>query len=464
VAQLAALVLAAGEGTRMKSRHPKPLMPVCGKPMIMHILDQLELLGPERVLVVVGARREQVIAALAQRRVEFVVQEPQRGTGHAVQCAQGALEGWQGDLLVTCADVPLVRATTLQQLLDTHRQERAAATLLTALYPDPTGYGRVVRDAAGAIVGIVEERDADAAVRAIREVNVGVYVFQTPALLEALAHIEPSNVQGELYLTDVVAVMARQGLRIAAFQTDTPQEAMGINDRVQLARAEAWCRQQICQRLLRDGVTILDPTSTFIDADVLIGADTVIWPGVHILGRCIIGAGCTIGPHAYLVSSNLGEGCAVQVGAVISHSQIGAGCSLGPYCHLRDHTQLADDVRVGSYTEIVRSSLGPGTKALHFSYLGDAQIGARVNIGAGCVTCNFDGRQKHLTVIDSRAFVGSDVILVAPVHVGEGAYIAAGSVITEDVPAGALAIARSRQIVKPEWVRRRFGDQLSPNA
>ena len=456
MAQLAVIVLAGGQGKRMKSAVPKPLMPVCGKPMIFHVLDAVELLAPERTVVVVGHGRDQVIAALAQRNVEFAVQDPPLGTGHAVQCAAPLLEDWSGDVLVTCADVPLVRPETFQQLIQTHRSQQAAATLLTGEIEDPTGYGRVLRDSDGFVRAIVEEADANDEVRAIKEVNLGVYVFQALPLMEALRDLQPANAQGEYYLTDVIGIFAVQGLKIAAFLTDTPQEAIGINDRVQLARAEALARERVRRRLMLDGVTIVDPNTTYIDEDVQIGRDTTILPGTHIVGRCTIGSDCTIGPNAYIDSSNIGDGTAVLTGAVVRDSSIGSGCTVGPYCHIRDSSRIEDGVRVGSYTEVVRSQLLSGTRALHFSYLGDAKVGPNANIGAGVVTCNYDGRQKHPTVIESGAFVGSDAILVAPVRIGEGAYIAAGSVITDDVPPGALAIARQRQTVKEDWAHRRF--------
>lgn len=452
---LAVIVLAAGEGKRMKSRYAKPLMPVCGKPMINHILDELESLAPERVVVVVGSRREQIVAALAQREVQFAVQHPQLGTGHAVQCAESLLEDFDGDVLVTYGDVPLLRATTLLSLLQAHRRSGAACTVLSAIQEDPTGYGRVVRDDSGRIVSIVEEKDADEATQAIREINTGVYAFKARLLFEALRRVEPANAQGEYYLTDVVAVLGQDGLLVESLPIDDPNEVLGVNDRVQLAQVEALARQRIREMLMCEGVTLVDPATTYIDAQVTVGRDTTILPGTHILGRCTIGEECTIGPNALIEDSTIGDGCTVNVGAVVRESVVGNGCQLGPNCHLRPGTQLGQGVRLGTSAETVRTHIGDGTSALHFCYLGDARIGEKVNIGAGCVTCNYDGRQKRVTVIDSGAFVGSDVILVAPVRVGEGAYVAAGSVITEDVPAGALAIARERQTVKPDWARRR---------
>ncbi|MCD6351801.1 MAG: bifunctional UDP-N-acetylglucosamine diphosphorylase/glucosamine-1-phosphate N-acetyltransferase GlmU, partial [Armatimonadetes bacterium] len=322
-----------------------------------------------------------------------------------------------------------------------------------------TGYGRIVRNQDGHVVAIVEERDATDEQKAIQEINTGIYVFRADKLFAALEHVEPDNAQGEYYLTDVIGVLTSQGDRVAAMVAEDADELMGVNDRVQLAGAEAVARRWVCERLMREGVSIVDPATTYIDDEVSIGQDTVVLPGTHLVGRCRIGAECTIGPRAYVEECTLGDGCRVEAGAVLRRSTMGQGCQLGPNCHVREGCQFADGVRIGTSTEVVRTTIGAGSRALHFSYLGDAELGEDVNIGAGCVTCNFDGRQKHRTVIESGAFVGSDAILVAPVRIGRGAFVAAGSVITEDVPAGALAIARERQSTKTDWARRRFQDR-----
>lgn len=448
------MVLAAGEGTRMKSDLPKPLMPICGRPMLFHVLDELSQTGVDRIVVVVGARREQVVAALADYNVEVAVQDPPQGTGHAVLCAEPALRTFDGDVLVTYADVPLLRAETMQQLLDSHRASNSAATVLTALYDDPTGYGRIVRSADGRFLRIVEEKEACDDIRAIREINTGVYVFQANLLFAALKNIKPSAVKGELYLTDAIEILVRDGQEVVAIPTDDPSEVLGVNDRIQLAEAEALARQRVRERLMRDGVTMLDPATTYVDSGVSIGRDTVLYPGVHILGRSRVGTQCNIGPGAFIQDSSLSDGCTVQVGAVIRDSEVGPGCTLGPYCHIRDHSRLAEAARVGSYAEVVRTTIGARTRCLHFSYLGDATLGEDVNIGAGAITCNYDGKRKHPTIIEAGAFIGSDAVLVAPVRIGAGAYVAAGSVITSDVPAGALAMARERQSIRPDWARR----------
>lgn len=438
----------------MKSYLPKPLMPICGRPMLFHVLDELLQIGADKVVVVVGARREQVVSALAGYHVEVAVQDPPKGTGHAVLCAESKLHGFDGDVLITYADVPLLRAETMQQLLHSHRASNPAATVLTAVYNDPRGYGRIVRDASGRFLRIVEEKEASDDIRAIREINTGVYVFQSDLLFTALGDIKPSAVKGELYLTDAIEILVREGHQVIAIPAEDPAETLGVNDRLQLAEAEAIARQRVRQRLMREGVTMLDPATTYIDAGVAIGRDTVLYPGVHIVGRSRLGERCNIGPNAFIQDSSLSDGCIVQVGAVIRDSEVGPSCTLGPYCHIRDHSHLAEAVRVGSYAEVVRTTIGARSRCLHFSYLGDATLGEDVNIGAGAITCNYDGKRKHRTVIEAGAFIGSDAVLVAPVRIGEGAYVAAGSVITSDVPAGALAMARERQSIRPDWARR----------
>ncbi len=457
VPAIAAVVLAAGAGTRMRSRLPKPLHKLCGKPMICHVLEQLKLLAAHPVVVVVGHQREQIMAALAQDNVSFAVQAQQLGTADAVKAARRALGGFSGTLLVTCADVPLLRAETMLQLIEHHRASGAAATVLTAVMEDPTGYGRIVRSRDGCVEAIVEEKEADEQTRAIRECNAGVYAFEAPQLFAVLDQIEPSQVKGEYYLTDAIHLLRQAGQRVEAFPVDEPDEVMGINTRVDLAKAERICRERIRQRIMLEGVTLIDPDTIIIDADVQIGPDTVIWPGACLLGETKVGQNCTIGPNAYVENSSIGDGTHIRVGSIVRDSSIGTGCTIGPYCHIRESCDIADGVRIGSYTEVKHSTIGEGSRALHFSYIGDATVGRNVNIGAGTVTCNFDGHQKHPTIIEDDAFVGSDCILVAPVRIGRGALLAAGSVITEDVEPGALAVARSRQMQRPGWADRYFG-------
>lgn len=458
---LGCLILAAGEGKRMKSALAKPLHRVAGKTMIAHVLAYVRPLGPAPICVVLGVGREMMAEALAGEDVALAVQHEQLGTGHAVMAAAEVFADFEGDLLITCADIPLVRPETLQALLDEHHARGAAGTVLTALYDDPTGYGRVVRDGQGLVTGIVEHKDASPEVRAIREINAGVYVFQARALFEALGRVRPDNAQGEYYLPDVLADFVASGRAVAAVPADDPQEVMGINNRLQLAEAEAKARQRTNEALMLAGATLIDPAHTYVEAGVTVGPDTVIWPGVVLSGATTIGANCTIGPNVQITDCVVGDNCTIRQGTVMAGSALGQAVQAGPYSHVRPGCQIDDDARIGTYTELVRTHVGPRVKSLHFSYLGDAEVGAGANIGAGAVTCNYDGQAKHRTIIGAGAFIGSDSILVAPVEIGAGAYTAAGSVITKDVPPDSLGIGRSRQETHEGWVSRKRAQQQS---
>ncbi len=452
---LGCLILAAGEGKRMKSALPKPLHRVCGRTMMDHVLAYVAPLRPEVTAVVLGVGREQMAQALAGREVKLAVQHEQLGTGHAVMAAAEVLAGFTGDLLITCADIPLVRPETLQALLDEHRARGAAATVMTAIYDDPTGYGRLVRDDSGLVQAIVEHKDASPQVRAVKEINAGIYCFQASALFEALAQLRPDNAQGEYYLTDVIGQLVAAGQPVAAVVAEDPEEVMGINDRVQLAQAEVKARRRVREALMRAGVTMIDPEATYVDAGVEIGPDTILWPGVIITGETRIGANCTIGAHTQLDGVTVGDGCQIRHGSWLSRSTIGNACTIGPFAFVRPDCRVEDEARVGAHTETVRATIGRGAKVSHFSYTGDASVGANSNIGAGAVTCNYDGKSKHRTTIGDGVFIGSDAILVAPVTIGEGAYVAAGAVITQDVPPDALGIERAEQRNIEGWATRR---------
>jgi bifunctional UDP-N-acetylglucosamine pyrophosphorylase / glucosamine-1-phosphate N-acetyltransferase len=445
------VVLAAGEGKRLKSRHPKPLQALCGRPLIDHVLDAVAGLGVTQTIVVVGVGKDEVMTAAARPSVSFAEQTQQLGTGDAAKAAASLLDGFAGDILVTCADTPLVTTETLTRLLHLHREEGAAATVLTAVFDDPTGYGRVVRGDDGLVRAIVEHKDASDAIRAVREINAGIYCFEAEALLAGLRRLRPDNEQAEYYLTDVIALCVQDGRPVAALAAPSAGEVIGINNRVQLAQAEGIARDRIRTRVMLDGVTLMDPASTFIDAAVVIGRDTVIWPGAMILGDTRIGEECEIGPHAYIKDSTIDDGAWIKQASVITNSAVGKRVQVGPFSHIRAQSSTDEDVRIGSYTEVVRSHIGPQTKAQHFTYLGDAQVGARVNVGAGVVTCNYDGKSKHPTVIGDDAFIGSDAIIVAPGEIGARAYVAAGSVVTQPVPEGSLAVGRARQANRPGW-------------
>lgn len=450
--QLVAVILAAGKGTRMKSRRPKVLHEIAGRPMLHYVLDVARRAGAGRVVVIAGCGFDEVSRAAAG--AEVVRQEPQLGTAHALLQAEPALRGFEGELLVLCGDTPLLTGATLEGLAMHHRRSGAVATVLTAWLDDPTGYGRVIRDGAGNVCRIVEHRDATEEELAVNEVNTGIYCFNSPLVFDYLRRVSPVNTQGEYYLTDVVGLMVGDGLRVASYQAPVADEVMGINDRIQLARAGEVLRRRILEDLMREGVTVVDPASTFVGPLVKVGPDTVIHPFTIIEGETVIGEECVIGPGARLYSAILGDGVAVQY-AVIVESRLADRCTVGPFAYIRPGCEIGPGAKVGDFVEIKNSRVGQGSKVPHLTYVGDAEIGAGVNIGAGTITCNYDGVKKHRTVIGDGAFIGSNTNLVAPVVVGPGAYIAAGSTITRDVPPGALGVARSRQSNIPDWVARK---------
>lgn len=443
MSKLKVVILAAGKGTRMKSEQPKVLFPICGVPMVQYVLWEAVKLSPLPPLVVVGYKGEQVIAALGDQ-AEYVWQQEQLGTGDAVKKACDHLAAFDGDLLVLYGDTPFLSAQSLQALVDTHRRCGAAATVLTAELPEPTGYGRIVRSPEGVLTKIVEERDASADEKKIREVNTGIYCFSLPELRKALTEIKPHNAQGEFYLTDVIALFAAAGKTMATVKSDRPEEIMGPNDRIALAQTEAMMRRQILNRIMASGVTVLDPATTYIDPRVQIGRDTTLYPGVLLWGETKIGPNCQIGPFTQIVSSVVGEGSRV-VFSNLNKVTLGRAVEVGPYSYIRPGTQVADGAKIGSFVEMKNSTVGEKSKVPHLSYIGDTTIGSGVNIGAGTITCNYDGVQKWPTVIENGAFIGSNTNLVAPVTVGEGALVGAGSTITKDVPAYSLAVARARQ-------------------
>jgi len=451
----ACIILAAGEGTRLKSKYPKALQPLCGKPLVLHAIDAAQAAGADPIVVVIGAGAEQMRTVLADTDVRIAHQAERKGTGHAVMCAQAALEGYQGDVLVTCADIPLVRPQTLSELAAEHSQSGAAATVLTTICPNPTGYGRVVRDEDGRVRQIVEHDDADQQVQQIKEINTSIYCFQAAALFGALPRLNADNVQGEYYLTDVIPELLDAGHTVAAVTAPDWQEVMGINTRAQHAEAEQIARDRVRQRLMDDGVMLMDPASTFIDCEVQIGPDTVIWPGAVLLGQTRVGSDCLIESNVRIENCQIADRVRVRHCSVVTDSRLSNEVQVGPFAHIRDDSDIREQARIGSYAEVVRSVVGPRTYDKHFSYLGDAQVGADVNIGAGVITCNYDGQAKHRTVIGDGAFVGSDAAIVAPVTIGARAYIGAGSVITKDIPPDALAVSRSRQKNIEGWAKRR---------
>ncbi|MBW3639282.1 MAG: bifunctional UDP-N-acetylglucosamine diphosphorylase/glucosamine-1-phosphate N-acetyltransferase GlmU [Actinobacteria bacterium] len=464
-ARLAAVVvLAAGEGTRMRSATtPKVLHEIGGRSMLGHVVRAARHLAPEHLLVVVGHAREQVTAHLAglDPAAQAVVQEQQQGTGHAVRVALDTLPALTGTVVVVPGDAPLLTAQTLSELLATHHVARAATTLLTAELPDPTGYGRVVREG-GSVAAVVEHKDADAAIRAIREVATSVYAFDAEQLRTALQQLTTDNAQGEQYLTDVVALHRKAGRTVAAHIAESATETMGVNDRVQLAEAGRLLRDRVVAQHQRAGVTVVDPATTWIDIDVRLEPDVTIHPGSQLHGTTAVRAGAVIGPDTTLTDTEVGE----QASVVKSHcvgAVIGTGADVGPYTYLRPGTRLGEKSKAGAFVEIKASQVGARSKVPHLSYVGDAVIGERSNIGAATIVVNYDGRDKHGTTVGDDVRVGSDTMLVAPVTVGDGAYTAAGSVITDDVPPGALGVGRARQRNIEGWVaRKRPTDQGQP--
>ncbi|WP_437082808.1 bifunctional UDP-N-acetylglucosamine diphosphorylase/glucosamine-1-phosphate N-acetyltransferase GlmU [Streptomyces sp. enrichment culture] len=454
----AVVVLAAGEGTRMKSATPKVLHEICGRSLVGHVVAAARELDPEHLVVVVGHAREQVAAHLAEidADVRTAVQYEQNGTGHAVRMALQELGGSvDGTVVVVCGDTPLLTGETLGALVATHGADGNAVTVLTAEVPDSTGYGRIVRDAeTGAVTAIVEHKDATDAQRAIREINSGVFAFDGALLADALGKVRTDNSQGEEYLTDVLGILREAGHRVGASVGSDHRQILGINNRVQLAEARALLNGRLLERAMLAGVTVVDPGSTFVDVSVTFGQDALVHPGTQLLGATHVGEGAEVGPNTRLRDTQVGAGARVD-NTVAESAVIGASASVGPYAYLRPGTNLGVKAKAGTYVEMKNATIGEGTKVPHLSYVGDATIGEYTNIGAASVFVNYDGEHKHHTVVGSHCKTGSDNMFVAPVTIGDGAYTAAGSVITKDVPAGALAVARGQQRNIEGWVARK---------
>ena len=453
------VVLAAGQGTRMKSSLPKVLHSIAGRPMIERVLEAANSLSPSTITLIVGHRADVVRERLGKsQNIAFALQEPQLGTAHALQQAEPVLAGRTGSVILLSGDVPLLSPNTLERLLETHRGSGAAATVVTATVDRPYGYGRIVRSR-GRITRIVEERDASPTQRQIKEINSGIYAFDLAPLFDALRSIASQNAQGEFYLTDLIAIYRRRKLPVETLLVENAQEIRGINSRSELAEVSRLVRQKKNEELMAAGVTFIDPATTYVDPEAEIAADTVLHPGVVIEGRTRIGAACEIQAYVRISDSEIGDRVTINSFCLISGAQVANGAALGPFAHLRPGTVVGEKAKIGNFVELKNTNLGPRSKANHLSYLGDATIGADVNVGAGTITCNYDGVNKHRTVIEDGAFIGSDSQLVAPVTVGKGAYVGAGSSIVEDVPAGALGIARGRQNNIEGWVERRKGSR-----
>lgn len=460
---LAIAIMAAGKGTRLKSKRPKVLHEIGGRALLLHVIAAAEAVVPaKRIYCIVGHEAERVQSAVASTGVRFVLQSEQRGTGHALQqvkayFAAHAEETVPENLLVLSGDVPLIRPETIAEICEVHLRARASMTILTAVPPDPTGYGRVLRatDSGPEVTAIVEQKSLTPEQKNAPEINSGIYCFKTDALFGKLDLLSTNNAHGEFYLTDVAAMLVADGERVVAVKASSVDEVLGANTIAEMMHLDASMRMEAAKRLMAQGVTILRPDTCVIDTEVTVGADTTIEPYVQLLGATRIGSECRVRSYSVIQSSLLGDGVLVRNGCILDGAEVGDGAILGPYAHLRPESRIGEAAHVGNFCETKKVRLGKGSKANHLTYLGDAVIGEGVNVGAGVITCNYDGVHKHQTTIGDRVFVGSDSTLVAPLTVGDGAYIAAGSCITEDVPEDSLALGRSRQVTKEGWVKAR---------
>ena len=446
--KLKTLILAAGKGTRMKSELPKVIHEVNGIPMISKIIKVLEVLKPEENILILGHKKEEVLKVVGED-ADYVVQTEQLGTGHAVLQAKDKLKDYDGDVMVLCGDTPLLREETLEELYKFHRDTDSVTTILTSIYDNPFGYGRIVKEN-GLVKAIVEEKEADTEIKKIKEVNAGVYCFKGRELFDALSKITNNNEKGEYYLTDVIGIQVGEGKKVQSFVLNDNIEILGVNSKVELAQASKVLRDRKNIDLMEKGAILIDPSAVYAEEDVVVGRDTVIYPGAILQGKTVIGENCQILGTTRIIDSTLVNDIKVE-SSVIEESILEDGVTMGPFAHLRPKSHLKEKVHVGNFVEVKKSTLEKGVKAGHLTYLGDAQIGEDTNIGAGTITCNYDGKNKFKTVIGKNSFIGSDSMLVAPVIIGENALVGAGSVITKDVPDNSLAVSRSKQIIKNDW-------------
>ena len=452
MANLVAVILAAGKGTRMRSKYPKVLHKVGGKPMLQHVIDAATVAGCDDKVVIVGHEAE-LVEKMVGSQGKIALQAEQLGTGHAVMQTAEALKGFTGTALILCGDTPLLEGEELKKFCEAHKASGAAATVLTAVMDDPFGYGRIVRDEKGNVQAIVEQKDATEAQKAIKEINTGIYCMECPLMFDVLATLTNDNAQGEYYLTDVLEKLNQAGQKVGGVVTEDSDMVMGINSRKQLSVAEGVMRQRILDKLMDNGVTIMDPASTFIEGSVKIGRDTIIYPYTWLEGTTVIGEDCEIGPNARFTNVKIGNDNHLQF--IYGHDcEVKNHVTAGPYVHLRPDTVISDGVKIGNYVEVKNSNVGEGTKLPHLTYIGDSDIGSGVNMGCGCITVNYDGKKKHRTIIGDNAFVGCNTNLVAPVTVQANTYIGAGSTITKEVPENALGIARAKQKNIEGWAEK----------
>ncbi|HLH34468.1 MAG TPA: bifunctional UDP-N-acetylglucosamine diphosphorylase/glucosamine-1-phosphate N-acetyltransferase GlmU [Alloacidobacterium sp.] len=457
--RFAIVIMAAGKGTRLKSKRAKVLHKIGGKALLGHVIDAAtKIVPPQDVYVVVGHQAGAVQAEVADTGVRFVTQAEQRGTGHAIQTARQAVADYE-HIIVLSGDVPLLQPETIARLRDFHLAERAAMTILTAQPENPHGYGRVVRRAAGSaeVMAIVEQKALEPEQASIREINSGIYAFATDSLFQLINELRTDNAHGEYYLTDMADVLAQEGKRVVAIEAADATEVLGANTLAEMAELDAAMRMSTARKLMAQGVTIYRPETTVIDAGVEVGADTIIEPFVQLLGETKIGEDCRVRSYSVIENSTLSSHVLVNPGCIIEEAHVHSRAKLGPYARIRPGSEIGEEAHIGNFVETKKVRIGKGSKANHLSYLGDAEIGSGVNIGAGTITCNYDGVNKHRTLIEDKVFVGSDSTLVAPIVIGEGSYIGAGSCITEDVPAESLALGRARQTTKEGWIRNRRG-------
>lgn len=450
---LAVIILAAGMGKRMKSDIPKALHPVLGRPMLSYVLDAVEELTPKKTVVVVGHGSEEVKKVSSSKKIVYVNQSRQLGTGHAANCASDALKNFKGNILILNGDYPLITARSLKKFINSHDKKKADISILTAIVDDPTGYGRIKRDDNHNVMAIVEQKDANSEEKYIDEINSGTYCVKSTFIWKALNKVNTKNSQKEYYLTDIVEQANKNSLNINGNMVSDSEEVMGVNDRSELSYVESLLKWRTNEKLMHSGVTFIDPETTYVSPRVKIGHDTTIYPNTHIYGNTQIGRNCVIGPSTWIEDSKLGNGITIKSSCYISSAAIKNEVTIGPFAHIRPEAEIMDGAKIGNFVEIKKSKIGQGSKVPHLSYVGDATLGRGVNIGAGSITCNYDGFSKHNTILEDDVFIGSDTMLVAPIKVGKGSTTGAGSTITKDVPRDSLALGRARQTVIKDWKR-----------